>query len=164
VQHTKSATHALRDAAFEAAGGEQGGVTRGGFPDEAERGVYGPAARLGQARSLSPALSPASLCLYWQDGASPVYIALKNGHVDVVRLLIGARADIHARTKADTGTHIYTHMRARTRAHLHTHTAPPPPPPRGGGGGAAPPPPHYNMGGYRFDPLLLWITSSILDN
>jgi hypothetical protein len=60
--------------------------------------------------SISPALSPALICLRWQSGASPVYIASVNGHVDMVRLLIGARADIDARDEVPAHiTHTHTH-------------------------------------------------------
>ncbi len=32
----------------------------------------------------------------WQDGASPVFVASQNGHLEVVRLLIAASADVKA--------------------------------------------------------------------
>ena len=51
--------------------------------------------------------SPVSFFISMQDGVSPVYAASKNGHTEVVDLLVQAGADIHLATTDEV--HIGTH-------------------------------------------------------
>ena len=47
-------------------------------------------------RECRPSLCCVSVCVVWQtDGFTPLYIASHNGHVEVVRALVGAGAAVN---------------------------------------------------------------------
>jgi ankyrin repeat protein len=53
----------------------------------------------GQPTLRNAPLSNSPYIIFRQDGASPLYVAAKNGHVDVVKALIVSRSGVQAKAK-----------------------------------------------------------------
>ena len=62
---------------------------------------------LGGSISTTQIIFPVLFFTSLQDGISPVYAASKNGHTEVVDLLVQARTDIHLATTDEV--HVSTH-------------------------------------------------------
>ncbi len=71
--------------------------------------------------SVHPASRPPALDLAWQHGATPLFAASLNGHVEVLDLLITARADrCRCHQQGDTPLGLTLALEARA-----AHTTPP---------------------------------------